>query len=167
MSRILTDIEHGAVVFIHDLASPPTAGDTLPDEIVHTVATLAERLGLPAAGITPQQIGWLSDIVGHVVDTLSATTGGDGHANAGVEPPGVETAPPGGNTEATAPQATTAPQPAAADAEAVAPPATMGTPQTAASPATEAAVPPPDTTNLDAVIAKASQQYGAGGTPAA
>lgn len=166
MSRIITDLEHGAVVLVHDLTNPPTPGESIPQELVGAVAGTAERLGLDAASLAPAHAGWLFDLVGHVVEALSASQGGAGGAAAGSDggsptegATGAQTASSAGETEVQAPGEVQEPA-AEHETEAQAP---SGAEAEAKAPVVEA---PPPNPAIDDVIAKAQADFG-GGSPAA
>jgi hypothetical protein len=168
MSRILADIEKGAVVLIHDLPEAPTDPAVIPGHLVPAVTTFAERLGLEAEKLTGGEAGWVFDLLGHAVEAVSTAQGGEGHAQAGsAEAPAAEAngAPAQSESVAETEVSTDNPTgtvPAAGGASAEAAPAAAE-----AAPTGEASA-APDTSGIDAAIAKAqSGEWQAGGGSAA
>lgn len=80
-SRILADLESGAVTLIHELEQPPTDGSQLPPEALGPVASLALKLGLEVEKLTPTSLGWLFDIATTAAESVAEHV--EGHAQAG------------------------------------------------------------------------------------
>lgn len=165
-SRIIEDVENGSMVLVHDLETPPTDGETLPAEAATVAKALAQKLGIDHTKLGPFQLGWLFDVVDHVIDSLSETpTAGQAQA---ADTEAVAPAPDAGiaqdaneglNTEAVAPD--TAP---AEQAATTPPPATPSTPVSTPAPPVEA--PTVDQDRIDAAINKAQQDWGGSTTTA-
>jgi len=163
-SRIIEDVENGAIILIHDLEAPPTDGETLPAEALAVAQGFAQKLGIDHTKLGPFQLGYLFDTVDRVIHALSESPGSgqaqaaDTEAVAPAPDPGIAQDASGGlNTEAVAP----ATQPA--EQAAVTPPPAESVPPTVTL------VPPADTPavdqdHIDAAINKAQADWG-GGTP--
>ena len=168
MSNILTDIEKGAVVLYHELASDLTNPADIPPGLVPAVEKMAENIGLDVTGLSPTEAAWVFDLLHHSVDALTSAQEAPGHAQAGAE-------------QAPAPVAPEQPAQAAQVAETevsvanptgtLPPHSEQGAEHVAAVATAQAAAETgagPDTSHLDSVIAKAQQEFGGpGGTPAA
>lgn len=167
MTRIVEDLEHGSMILIHDLAKPPTDGESVPAAAIGTVASLATRLGMDAAGLTPVKKGWLFDLVSHVVEALSDGTIGAGHAQAGTPPPDAQQAAQTPAQSATAPETEVSTENPSGGSAAAAPETEVTAP--AAPPAeTEAQAPAaPEVSGLDDVVARAQKEFGGSATPTA
>lgn len=167
MTRIIQDLEHGAVVLIHDLAGQPTPGENVPEEAVAAAKALATRLGIVEDDIGPFSVGYLFDLLNHAIEAISGTAGATGHAQAGASEAQPPAAP---ETEVVAPQAGPT-QPSATPTQPAAGEYAVGASEAPAAPTAPAApaAPTAPTANpeLDEIVAKAQQQWGGGGAPAA
>lgn len=160
MSRILTDIEEGAVVLIHDLGEPTTNPADLPELAVKTAAALAVRLGLEPTQLDAHHVGWLFDladsVIGAMTDAQTAT-----QTAAETQHPETEVSAPAAAADAAGAGETEVSAPAAPAAE---------TPHPAVSPTLGGQAPPPQPVDsdpdaqhqarIDEAISKATQEWG-------
>ena len=167
MTRIIQDLEHGAVILIHDLAGQPTPGETVPEEALGAVKHLAFQLGLEEKDIGPFSVGYLFDLLNHGIEAISASADAPGHAQAGAP---TSEAPAVPETEVVAPQAgPTQPEPtpsSGAGGEVAVGGLDPTQPATTTASAPSAA-PAAGSAELDDIVAKAQQQWGGGGAPVA
>ncbi len=166
MSRILADVEHGAVVLIHDIAEHPTMPEDIPEVGLKAAAALATRLGLNIDELSGLHVGWLFDLLDHTIGAMNDAREAD-TAPAEAAKPEAEVHAPAGAAEAASAAETEVSAPAAAGSEGPTP----GT-----SPSLEGQAPPPAPADTDAdaqhsakideAIARASQEWGSQGTAA-
>lgn len=167
MTRIIQDLEHGAVVLLHELGGQPTPGETVPEEALGAVKALAAKLGIVEDDIGPFSVGYLFDLLNSGIEAISTSSEGSGHAQAGAPTTDPAAAP---ETAVTAPEtAVGAPEtvmaaPAGGEvavggAEPTSPPveqAAPGVPSAAA-----------DGPDVDSIIQKATAQWAGGNAPTA
>jgi hypothetical protein len=115
VSRIIVDLETGAAMLLHDIPESVVDGDTLPDDAVKAVKSLAGVLGVLETDLTGAAKGWLFELIEHLSEAAGAAF--SGHASAVTAPESAETPPAASETPSEA-----------------APPPTEGTPSLGAGP---------------------------------
>lgn len=71
MSKLIADLEQGAVALIHTLEQPPTDGNQLPEEVAHAAGVFAGHLGLNWNSLPAHLKGWVFDVLTHGVNSIS------------------------------------------------------------------------------------------------